>query len=357
MKTIKSVSIIIILLILGGWIVVSSLTISVPIGQVGVRIQQYGMFGAKGVVEEDFGAGWHRDLGPIDKWQLYDSTVQTLEMTKDPRHGSVQGRDDVRVTSSDGSAISLDVTVKYRVAAGQAHILYQDLGSGTRYRTIVRNEAENACMGLFGQLETEDFYNPAKKASAAVAARALLKEKLEPKSIEVIDLLIRDVEFGEEYEQKIRQKKLADQEVELQIAEAAAAGERGKTQVVEADTAKRLQIIRKEKDRELIRMKAETDLAIAKIQAAYELYVTEKKADADLEAAQKVAAGERLVKVAEAEGEKLRNAALMGAGGSIIVALEAAKNLNISEALISTIDTDLLDIDAMAEKLGVPPEE
>jgi hypothetical protein len=61
--------------------------------------------------------------------------------------------------------------------------------------------------------------------------------------------------------------------------------------------------------------------------------------------------------MAEAEGEKLRNAAMIGVGGSTIVALEAAKNLNLSDVTISTVDTDLLDIDSMATKLGVPGDE
>ena len=76
--------------------------------------------------------------------------------------------------------------------------------------------------------------------------------------------------------------------------------------------------------------------------------------DADLSAAQKDAQGQLLVKRAEAEGERLRNLAMMGAGGNILVALEAARNLNLSKATISTINVDLLDLDTMAEKLGVP---
>jgi hypothetical protein len=41
-------------------------------------------------------------------------------------------------------------------------------------------------------------------------------------------------------------------------------------------------------------------------------------------------------------------------GGGIIVALEAAKNLNLEDVTISTVENDLLDIDGMATKLGAP---
>ena len=70
--------------------------------------------------------------------------------------------------------------------------------------------------------------------------------------------------------------------------------------------------------------------------------------------AQNEAKGQLLVKKAEAEGEKLRNRAMMGVGGSTIVALEAARSLTLSNITISTVETDLLDIDGMATKLGVP---
>jgi len=353
MKSIKIASIVVIVLIVGGALLVKALTIYLDVGEAGVRIQQYSLFGKKGVVKTDFGPGWHRDLGPIDTWMRYDSTVQTLEMTKEPSQGSARGQDDVKVQSVDGNAISLDVTVKYRIVKEGAHKVYEDTGAGTKYRTVVRNEAESACMGRFGQMRTEDFYNPEQKRKAAAAVKEQLAKSLEDNYIEVIDVLIRDVEFDPAYESKIRRKKLADQEVELNKSLGAAEQMSGKTQVIEAETKKLVNIIIKEKEAELIGMQAETDLAIAKIRAGYEKYATEKQADADLIVAQKEAEGQRLVKKAEAEGERLRNDAIQGAGGSVIVALEAARNLNLSDVTISTMNNDLLDIDGMAEKLGV----
>jgi len=334
-----------------------ALTQTIRVGQVGVRIQQYNIFGKKGIVEKDFGPGWHRDLGPIDNWVVYDSTVHTLEMTKAPRQGSRSGQDDVKVQSIDGNTLSLDITVKYRITPNKAHKLPDDTGSGTQYKTLVRTKAEGLCMEYFGQMRTEDFYDPAAKRGASNSIKDELKISLAKNFIEVIDVLIRDVEFDGRYEQEIRRKKLADQEVELNKSMGAAEEMRGKTQVIEAETAKLVNIIIKEKEAKLISMQAETDLEIAKIKANAEKYVTEKRADADLIAAEKEADGERQVRTAEAKGEELRNAALLGSGGSTIVALEAARNLQIKEATISTIEIDLLDINAMVEKLGMTPEK
>jgi len=357
MKIIKIISFIIIIILVGGWLGFKSLTVDIPIGQVGVRIQQYGLFGQKGVIDKDFGPGWHRNLGPIDKWELFDSTIQTLEMTRDQARGDVRSVDDVKVQSADGYAISLDVTIKYRLATGKANQLYQKLGAGSKYKTIVRNEAQSACMGAFGAMKTEDFYNPDSRRSAAVKVKELLVETLGSRNINVIDVLIRSVQFDPEYENKIRRKKLADQEVELNKSMAAAEQMSGKTQVIEAETGKLVKLVEKEKEAELIAMKAETDLQIATIRANAARYVTEMESDADLIDAQKGAEGLLKVRMAEAAGEKLRNEAMQGSGGDILVALEAAQNLNITSVEVSTVNNDFLDLNVMAEKLGAGSAE
>jgi regulator of protease activity HflC (stomatin/prohibitin superfamily) len=275
-------------------------------------------------------------------------------MTRDKQRGSMAAVDDVKVQSADGYAISVDVTVKYRIMAGMVYKLYQDTGSGTKYKTIVRNEAQRACMGLFGEMVTEHFYNPETRREKAKQIQALLTESLVDNYVQVIGVLIRNVQFDPEYENKIRRKKLADQEVELNKSMAKAETMRGKTQVIEAETRKLTSVITKEKEAQLIRMQAQTDREIAKIRAEAEKFEMERKADADLISAQNNATGQLLVKRAEAEGERLRNEALQGTGGNVIVALEAARNLNLTDFTISTIAIDLLDIDKMVTKLGVP---
>lgn len=352
MNWLKRISIAAIVVVLGIWFGIGLVTIYVPVGKVGVRTQDYAVLGSRGVVQEDFGPGWHRDLGPIDSWQKFDSTVQTLEMSRQADQGSKQGRDDVQVQSADGYAVSVDVTVKYRIMEGKAHKLYADTGSGEKYKTIVRNEAERSSIALFGQMKTEEFYNPGERRKKAQEVKELLISSLDNNFVEVIDVLIRDVQFDPEYENKIRRKKLADQEVELNKSMARAEGMRGKTQIIVAETKKIMNIIQKEKEAELIGMKAETDRKIATIKAEADKYVTQKEADADLISAQNSARGGLLVKQSEAKGEELRNKAMMGMGGSTLVALEAARNLQLGDVTVSTQDVDFLDLDEMASKLG-----
>lgn len=357
MKIIKIISIVFILTTIAVAVILKVFIYNVLPGEVGVMTNNYDFIVDKGVVKKDFKPGWHLSIPGFNSWISFDSTVQVLEMTKNPSRGDRKGRDDVQVQSADGYTVSVDVTVKYRIKDNSAHLVLQDTGTGTKYKTVVRNEAEQSCLAEFGKMKTEDFYNPDQKREKATLVKSRLSKELDDNFIEVVDVLIRDVQFDPDYEKKIQQKKLADQDVEVNKSEEKKLEMQGKREVTEAETLQMLNVIKREKEAELIRMEAEANREIAKIVADYNKYVTEKQADADLISAQLKAKGELLVKKAEAEGEKLRNAAMMGVGGSTIVALEAAKNLNLSNITISTVDTDLLDLDEMATKLGVQDEK
>jgi regulator of protease activity HflC (stomatin/prohibitin superfamily) len=331
------------------WIGITFFTIHIPAGKTGIRTIQYAFLGKKGVEQEDFGPGWHRALPMIDKWDTYDSTVQTLEMSKK----SSTGDSAVQVRSSDGYQITVDVTVKYRIMPGKVHKLIKSAGVGGKYHIQAKTDTEDFCITRLGDMNTEDFYNPDKRRNAEKEIKNLLSKSLADKYIEVIDVLVRDVEFDPSYEGKIRNKKLADQRVELNKSKAKAEEMRGKTDVILAETEKELNIIQQEREQKKIEMKAKADLSMTTIRAEANRYVIEKRADADLKAAELNAKGTLAIKQAEAEGEKLRNNAMRGVGGRTIVALEAAKNLKLKNVTISTLETDILNVEAMAEKLGV----
>jgi regulator of protease activity HflC (stomatin/prohibitin superfamily) len=352
LKTLRIISVSVIVLIALGALFVNFTLINIPAGKTGVLTREYALLGKKGVVKQDFAPGWHLDVGPLHTWNIFDSTVQTLEMTRNPYFGDARERDDIQVQSADGYAVSVDVTVKYRIEPGQAHKLYQAAGKGDKYKIIVRNQSQKTCISLFGEMITEDFYNPGKRREKAAQAEKLLTDSLKNVYVNVIDVLIKNVQFDKEYEKKIQHKKLADQEVQLNISMEKAAVMKGKTQVIEAETQRKLNVIEQEKEAELVRMDAGANRQIARIKADYDKYATQKKADADLIAARNDAKGKLLVKKSEAEGEKMRNKAMTGVGGNTIVALEAARNLNFDNVTISTVNNDLLDIDAMAVKLG-----
>jgi regulator of protease activity HflC (stomatin/prohibitin superfamily) len=376
MKSIKILSGIIIAIVISVFIATNFLFIKIDLGQIGVRTQQYGILGKKGVVQKDFGPGWHRNLPLLDTWIIFDSTVQTTEFTTEQEREEtrkiysflsktsrkyldvvpVGGPGKVELKSKDGYTVSLDVTVKYRIKPGEVYKLYTELGSKDRYKGIVRDQVQKVIRDTFGTMLTEQFYDPEVRRAKTTEGTGMLKEVLAQNSIELINILIRDIAFDPTYERKILDKKLADQDVELNKSRALAEEKKGETNRIEAETEAKVRIIEQELKAEQLTLRAETDKTIAQINADARLAAAKLKADADLYKAELEAKGTLLEKEANAEGERLKATALNTPGGANLVALELVKQLNFGEITVSTQYEDFLDVEAVLEKIGAQAE-
>jgi hypothetical protein len=325
--------------------------------EIGVRTQEFGFLGDKGIYPHDYDTpGWYRNIWFVDRWYKFDRSVQTLRMLL-PLGSPIRGDEGptLQIKSKDGYDVIVNLRVKYRIKHGEAHLLLDKLGDDPdRFKRIVLNEATDACRIEFGEMETEEFYNPDKREKSANDVQARLQKKLDDRHLEVIEILISQIKFDEQYEQKIRDKKLADQDVEVSKSRGEAEDYKGKTRVVEAQTSALLQKIRAEQERTIAQKRGGTKVQITETLEEAKAFSVERKSDADLLLQQARAKADLLLRTAEADGEKARVAAMSGEGGRIIVALEAARNLKIKAVDFSTLGVDVLDVEAMAEKLGAP---
>jgi len=372
MKFIKYLSLLIILALACILIASQFLFIRIDVGQIGVRTQQYSVLGEKGVFPKDYGAGWHRNLPLLDTWNIFDSTVQTTEFTTEQERketrkiysflsstsrqyldsAPVGGPGQVELKSKDGFTVRLDVTVKYRVKPGEVHQLYRELGSQARYKGIVRDQVQKVIRDTFGTMRTEQFYAPDVRRAKTAEATALLEAELNGNSIELIEILIRDIAFDPSYERKILDKKLADQDVELNKSRALAEEKKGETNRIAAETEAKVRVIEQELIAKQLTMKAETDKQIAQINADARLSAAKLIADADLYKAELDAKGTLLEKEALAEGEQLKATALNTPGGENFVAFELVQKLNVGEVVVSTQNNDFLDVESVIKKVG-----
>jgi len=198
-----------------------------------------------------------------------------------------------------------------------------------------------------------DLYNPEEKRERAEEFKTQLKERLIPRFVEIIDVLVLELRFDPQLERKIKNIKLAELDNVLNKSKALAAEQRGITQTIDADTEAIAQKITGDKERSLTVLDAETSKIITELLAEADKYLVQKKAEGDSYKQQRKAEGTLLIKLSQAEGERLRREALAGMGGDIIVAMEAARNINLADLSISSLDLNLLDIDDMATRLGV----
>lgn len=330
-------------------VVLLSVTIKIPPGQVGVCNAQW----TSGLIEQDFGTGFHWDVGGFHTWNVFDATVQTIHMNRTgDRDGEGEFDPPLVVNSKDGARVTLDVTIKYQIKPGHVWRVLKEFGASDRYKLTVRNEAKRTLTVQLGALSTEQFYDPVVRHRVASEMEAELKKQLEPIHVDLIAILIRDVEFDAGFEQRIKDKVLAQQDRELQIAKTKATEAKGKTSKIEADTESAVMVINQERDKKITELRAGNDKAIAEKRAVFQKTVVETKARADLVAAELEAKATRLRKEAEAAGQSLKREALAAGGGANYVALELARNLNFGPLGVSTQLVDPFDIDKMLERFG-----
>ena len=142
-------------------------------------------------------------------------------------------------------------------------------------------------------------------------------------------VLVRDYTYDQRYQEAIEQRKIQDQTVFKNQAEAVAA----------------------EREAERQRVLAEGQATVGIEQERGRAEVRKIAAEADLYYRKRIAEGDLLVALAEAEGTRLENAALRVSGASNIVGIEMAKALDGTEVIIVSTTGDgamnPLDLDAM----------
>lgn len=322
-------------------------------GQTGVLTMEWG----SGLQTKDYSPGYYLALGPLHTWNIMDTTVQTLNMLRsNPKKRSNQRGPSItpplKVKSSDGADVTLDITVKYRVIPGEAWKVFKGQGGSDGYKLRVASRTKNTLISGLGKLATEDFFAPANRKSTQDYMETQLRTELKKIDVDLIAILIRDLDFQASFSAKIKAKTLTKQKAELEVARTRAAEKTGETKEIVAQTGAKVVVIGESLRKTLTEMRAKNDKNIRKVIADYEKYVVETQSEADLYADQKEASGIKLLKDAEARGEALKRQALTGSGGSTLVALEVAKNLKLGDMMVSTQLVNPLDLNEMMRILG-----
>jgi regulator of protease activity HflC (stomatin/prohibitin superfamily) len=263
-------------------------------------------------------------------------------MTKIPQQRSALGKEQLTVQSSDGDRVHLDLNIMFRIHPGDAHRLLQDSGAGDGHVNVILNMASDRLRAIFGTLKTEEFYDSDKRHAKSREALKALQVALAPRFIDVVDVLIQDFEFDPKYEEKIRDKKLADQRSELAKSEATANQEKAHVTEIGIETDKQKKVIAANAKKDADAKKAEAGRVASTTKAAADLYRSEQLAKGTFAKAH-----------ADAQVKAAKTEAMGAAGGANYIALEAANNLNIGQIVLPTTPSQVwFDVAEMAKKLG-----
>ncbi|RAP26963.1 hypothetical protein DID78_06460 [Candidatus Marinamargulisbacteria bacterium SCGC AG-343-D04] len=270
----------------------------------------------RGIQEKVYGTGLHFMIPGFEVFHIFPKDLQVFDLTSFRNTASSRFIDKAaHIQTSDGFFVDVDVSVIFRIEDPLKVI--NTLGAGELYFINgILPKAEPALKETLGTLTTEEFYNPFLRVEKMTAAKEKLKKELAEKGIGVEHVVIRYFRYSSEIQKNIEEKKLKDQLVFKNKAEARAAMEQAAlAKIVEEGEA-------------IVKVEHEKGAAyMVKRNSEKELYVRTKHAQGDL-----------LIKKAEAYKTKLKNRALKGIGSENLVGLEMAKVLEGVEVIVLPSD-------------------
>src|SRR5258706_3368427 len=279
------------IVVLGAVVGYNSCTTYVRPGEAGVKQIKFGL--GKGIEPTTYGVGLHY-VGAGETMHRFPTRLQVLELSNSRSEATedLEGHrvaPGVNIQTSEGYTVQVDVTVLYRIA--DPLIVMTSIGPGRLFEdSAVIPRAQQDLRRALGELDAEDFYRGDKRTQKARDAQVALEAELKEKGIEVVQVLIRRYTYDQRYQQAIEQRKIQDQTVFKNEAEAKAATAAAAKNKIVAEGAAAVKV-------ELSRGEAE---------------VKKLEAEADLYRRQKAAAGDLLVNLPEAQGTELANQGFRG---------------------------------------------
>ncbi len=180
----------------------------------------------------------------------------------------------------------------------------------------------------------KEFYNSPLRVAKALKAKDILNDELQSMGLFVEQVLVRFFSYSPEIQKNIEEKKLQDQLVFKNQAEARAAIEQAVVKRVSQEGEANVSVMLEEGNAYKVRIDAERDL-----------YIRTKRAEADL-----------LVQLAEAKRTELKNEAMEAKGADRAVALEMAEVLRGLDVVILPSGPgglNPLDLDQVVGLFGV----
>lgn len=305
----------------------------------GIKVVRIGV--DRGVQERIYSPGYHLVLPfGMEEMDRLPKDIQVLELTNNPETAARDARVETaaHIQTSDGFYVDVDVSILYRIV--DPYQVFTVIGPGDKYvENGIMPQAEPKLKDALGELTTEEFYNSPLRVEKTQKARALLNAELNPKGIEVNHVLVRYFTYSTEIQRNIEEKKLKDQLVFKNQAQARAAAE----------------------EAELKKIIEEGDAAVAVELEKGRAYATRKEAEREQYVRSRHAEGNLQVQLAEAETMRLKNEAYSGPGAERMVGLKMADVYKGLDVLVLPSDgvegINPLDLDDTLKLFDVRKEE
>lgn len=205
--------------VLIGLIVIASLLSVVGLGLVFIEPTEIGVvvtiLADGGMREEPLQAGLHWIVPLVERVELYPISIQTFTMARTASEGETQGLITVEARTSDGQRIFVDSSVIYRLDPTQVTTIHQEWQH--RYQDdLVLPQVRGIIRGAVSQYRVDEVLSTDRFGMAEQISNEL-GDIMAEHGLILIDFVLRDITFTEEYAHSIELKQIAEQQA-LQAA-------------------------------------------------------------------------------------------------------------------------------------------
>jgi regulator of protease activity HflC (stomatin/prohibitin superfamily) len=199
-----------------GAVVVALIVTTLAAGLVFIEPEQRGVVISAlqpgGYRTQSLAPGLHWIIPGAERVQTYQISRQTYTMSAVSGEGQVAGDDSVRARTKDGQEVLIDASVIYAADPTkivELHIAWQD-----RFEEgVVRPLARGIIRDSASQYGVEEIVS-SKRAEMEVIITDALAAKLGENDLLLIDFVLRDIHFSEEYAAAVEQKQIAEQQAQ-----------------------------------------------------------------------------------------------------------------------------------------------
>lgn len=215
--------------------------------------------GQGGVRQEALQPGLHWIVPFAETVVPYSISRQTYTMSIAPQEGAELGDDSIDARTSDGQIVRVDASIIFAVDPNEVinvHIEWQDRYVDGVVRPIARGVIRNAV----AQFGVEEVYG-SKRVEMTDLIATELAERFQENGLILVDFVLRNISFSDEYAASVEQKQIAEQ-----LAQQAAFVVEQRRQ--EAEQAR--QVAQGEADAAVIRAQGEAEARLIQAEAEAE---------------------------------------------------------------------------------------
>lgn len=195
-------------------LVAAVLLTSVGAGLVYIQPEERGVvfsaFADGGLRKEALDPGIHWIIPFIEQVRTYPISRQTYTMSATTGEGNIAGDDSIRARTNDGQEVFIEASVIYSIDPGSIislHITWQD-----RYTDeLVRPTVRGIIRDVASQFGVEEIVST-QRGVLEDEITSLMEEKFKENDLILVDFVLRDIHFSEEYALAVEQKQIAEQQ-------------------------------------------------------------------------------------------------------------------------------------------------